>query len=195
MRAVIREVPEHWLDERARLGLDRFDEIWEGVLHMVPRPSFDHQHLGTKLVAFLEPRLAARGVRVLYETGVFRPGAGGKDYRIPDLVFFPADRHDLIGQEGVVGAPSAVLEIRSPDDETYDKFPFWAALAVAEVIVIEPARRAAEVYRLAGAGYVATSADDRGRVHAASVDVRFSTVAGADAPRLRVAADGDAVEI
>lgn len=32
------EVPEGLLAERARLGHDRFDEMWEGVLHMVPPP-------------------------------------------------------------------------------------------------------------------------------------------------------------
>ena len=39
MRAVMLDVPESLLDERRRLGLDVFDEVWEGVLHMVPPPS------------------------------------------------------------------------------------------------------------------------------------------------------------
>ena len=37
MRAVLLEVPEAMLDERRRLGHDGRDEMWDGVLHMVPR--------------------------------------------------------------------------------------------------------------------------------------------------------------
>lgn len=32
------EVPEAMLAERRRLGLDRRDEMWNRVLHMVPPP-------------------------------------------------------------------------------------------------------------------------------------------------------------
>ena len=68
------------------------------------------------------------------------------------------------------------MPIRSPDDETYDKLPFWASLGVAEVIVLEPRTRVVEVLRLVGASYLATSADLGGRVHVASIDLRFTTL-------------------
>jgi Uma2 family endonuclease len=46
----------------------------------------------------------------------------------------------IIAADGIRGgAPDAVIEIRSPDDETDEKLPFFAALGVAEVIVIDPA--------------------------------------------------------
>jgi Uma2 family endonuclease len=183
MRAVMQEVPEGWLEERSRKGLDLLDEMWEGVLHIVPTPSYWHQKIGTQLVAFLEPRLADRGIEVLYETGVHRPGTQGRDYRVPDLVFLPLDRRDLVTERGIEGGPAAVLEIRSPDDETYDKFDFWSELGVQEIIVVEPDTRRVELFRLAGTRYLATSADDRGRLHARSIEVRFSTI---DGPRLRV---------
>ena len=43
MRAVILDMPVHWLAERKRSGADRFDEMWDGVLHMPPSPSGRHQ--------------------------------------------------------------------------------------------------------------------------------------------------------
>ena len=49
MRAVMLDVPESLLDERRRQGLDVFDEVWEGVLHMVPPPSGEHQRLELEL--------------------------------------------------------------------------------------------------------------------------------------------------
>ncbi len=189
MRAVLREVPQRWLDERARLGLDRYDEQWEGVLHMGPAPGFVHQDVAGGLYAFLKPLLAERGIRVLYETEVHRPGAGGSDYRIPDMVFFRAEATELITARGLQGAPLGVLDIRSPDDETYEKFEFWARLGVPELIVIEPEARRVEIYRFAGGRYVAVPPDGQGWCHAASIDVRFSTAPG-DKPRLRVQCGG-----
>jgi hypothetical protein len=77
---------------------------------------------------------------------------------------------------------------------TYDKFPFWAGLRVAELIVILPATREVEVYRLAGDRYVAVSADDRGRVHAATIDVRMSRLE-MPSPRLRVECGGELCDV
>jgi len=45
MKAVIPEVPQHFLEQRARTGLDRWDEMWEGVLHVPPAPNREHQDL------------------------------------------------------------------------------------------------------------------------------------------------------
>jgi hypothetical protein len=46
MRAVLLEVPEAMLAERRRLELDGRDEVWNGVLHMVPPSGGPHQRLG-----------------------------------------------------------------------------------------------------------------------------------------------------
>ncbi len=192
MHAVVRQVPEEWLAERARLGHDRWDEIWDGVLHLPPPPSFAHQSLGTDLLLFVGSRLLHRGIRVVYETGVYRPGSARLDYRVPDMSFIPIDPPvGLVSQRGIEGGALAVLELLSPDDETYDKLLFYASLGIREVIVIDPASRAGEVYRLAGTSYVAVSADDRGRLHAATLDVRFSTAGG----KLHVECDGDHADL
>src|SRR6266498_4007453 len=102
MRAVVQEVPEHWLEERARKGWDRFDEVWEGVLHMVPPPSLLHQTLGTKLVAFLFPRLSLKGIEAVYESGLFGPGPV-LNYRQPDIMFYEANRPGIASARGIEG--------------------------------------------------------------------------------------------
>jgi hypothetical protein len=53
MQAVWLAVPESFLEERRQLGLDRRDELWDGVLHMPPPPSFVHGTIGFKLAAAL----------------------------------------------------------------------------------------------------------------------------------------------
>lgn len=86
MRAVLLDVPESLLEERRRTGVDVFDEVWDGVLHMVPPPSSWHQQLGTRMVVAVVPLAEGKGLVASYQTGVFRAGAGESDYRVPDLV-------------------------------------------------------------------------------------------------------------
>ena len=45
MKAVMPSVPPEILEWRKRTGADRWDEMWEGVLHMGPTPNYDHQDL------------------------------------------------------------------------------------------------------------------------------------------------------
>jgi hypothetical protein len=47
------EVDAALLEQRRRLGLDRGDEMWEGVLHMTPAPSNEHRRILDELLFFL----------------------------------------------------------------------------------------------------------------------------------------------
>ena len=47
-----------------------------------------------------------------------------------------------------------MIEIRSPEDETYDKLPFYAALGTREVVVIDRDTKRTEIYRLAASDFV-----------------------------------------
>jgi hypothetical protein len=124
VRAVIPDMPEGWLEGRSRLGLDRYDEVWEGVLHIPPAPGLEHQSLGSELLMVPGPRLKAHHVVALYQTEVHRPGSAGSDYRIPDLVFFGDDQPELLfTSRGLEGGPLAVLEILSPDGGSRESVP------------------------------------------------------------------------
>ena len=118
MRAVILEVDERMLAERQRLGLDRQDEMWEGVLHMVPPPFERHGRIQLALGTALSASCAARGLLAGVEVGVF---AAADDYRVPDLVIYPLGAR---AERGVDGAPLVAFEIRSPDDESLEKVPW-----------------------------------------------------------------------
>jgi Uma2 family endonuclease len=78
-----------------------------------------------------------------------------------------------------------VIEIRSPDDETYDKFPFYASLGVREVVVIDRDTKRPELFRLAGSQYVVLQEDAQGFVRSETMDVRFGRIP-AEKPRLAV---------
>lgn len=60
-RAVLLEVPQGLLEERRRKGLDVWDEVWDGVLHMVPPPSGVHQRFAFRLGVALDPLARAKG--------------------------------------------------------------------------------------------------------------------------------------
>ena len=136
MKALLLEIPDaiqQWMQERARLGHDRHDEMWDGVLHMVPPPSSGHQERGSWLIEILGPLARARSQRATYETGVFRPGRND-DYRQPDVVVYTPDQ---VSRRGVEGRAELVIEIRSPNDESWEKLRFFAEMGIPEVLIID----------------------------------------------------------
>ncbi len=188
MRAVLSHISEAELATRRARGLDRRDELWEGVLHMTPAPTVEHQRVLDRLIGFLEPLLrnSARGT-LSSGINVFR---GDRDYRIPDLTFVASGREAVLAEDGTRdGGPDAVIEIRSPDDESYEKLQFFAAIGTREVIVVDRDTKRPEIFRLAGPQYVALQADLDGWLLSETMRVRFR-VADA-APRLVVE---DAIE-
>ena len=131
MRAVLVHVTDSELADRRAKGLDRWDEMWDGVLHMAPAPSLAHQRILNDLIMFLGPLLKAR------RRGELVPGINvfqkSDNYRIPDLTFVASGREQIFSADGVRGGgPDAVIEIRSPEDETYDKLPFMPRSAFAK---------------------------------------------------------------
>src|SRR6266487_5142692 len=176
MKAVVLHVPDEELIERHRRGADHFDEMWDGLLHMAPAPAYEHQRIVSAIDRFLGP-LCERTARGVLAPGinVFNEASGSQDYRIPDLTFVAAGRRDIIAPDGIRGGgPDAVIEIRTPEDETYDKLPFFARLGVREVVVVQRDTKGIEIYRLAGDEYVPVSRDRHGWLTSEVLKVRFT---------------------
>ena len=114
MGTVARLREEELADRRSK-GLDRWDEMWEGVLHMTPAPNVEHQRIVGALIEFLRPLLRNTGRGTLIPgINVFREASAALDYRIPDLTFVAAGREHVLAEDGVRGAgPDAVIEVRS----------------------------------------------------------------------------------
>jgi len=158
MRAVILDMPEHWLAERKRSGAERFDEMWEGVLHMSPSPNYGHQALVLDLASFLKRHWARpHGGEVIHEINVVPPEDEAdwiRNYRIPDVVVLSSDRLHCNRDTYILGAPLVCIEVRSPKDESYDKLPFYAELGVPEVWIIDRDTKKPEVFALVESAYV-----------------------------------------
>ncbi len=121
-----------WLERRAALGQDRFDEVWEGEYHMSPAPSGPHALLDDEMAVVLRPLAQRAG---LVGSGIFNLGVID-DFRVPDRALH---RTPPTG----VWTPTAalVVEIVSPDDESWAKLGFYAAHDVDEVVLVDPVTR------------------------------------------------------
>ncbi|GAA1397500.1 hypothetical protein GCM10009613_50290 [Pseudonocardia kongjuensis] len=163
--------PKAMLDERRRLGLDGRDEMWDGVLHMVPPPGEPHQGISSELFLILAPLAKRRGLDPRMETGLFR---SEHDYRIPDQLYRRPEHRSGRGAEGA----DLVVEIRSPGDETYEKIEFYAAAGVRELLVVHPDDRRAEVFRAVGTRLLPVQATG-GVLGLETLGVELRTTAGA----------------
>lgn len=155
MKAVMLEVPEHILDERRKWGGDRWDELWGGVLHMVPPPTLEHQELEGALVTWLRTHWEkASGGKVYHQVAVALPDTvWTENYRLPDLVLLaPAQLH-IVRRTHLEGAPTVAVEIRSPGDESYEKLPFYAQVGISEVWFIDRDTKVPQLFVLAGGEY------------------------------------------
>jgi Uma2 family endonuclease len=187
------EVDPSLLEQRRRLGLDRWDEMWEGVLHMTPAPANEHQRILDELLFFLMGQLR-RTKRGTIRSGinVFDESSPLANYRIPDLTFVAAGREMLFAEDGIRGgSPDAVIEIRSPNDESYEKLPFFATLGVREVLIIDRNTKRVEVFVLSGGRYEPRAGDPDGSVASIVLQVRWRTLPG-EPTRLRVTDATDA---
>ncbi|MGC4120846.1 MAG: Uma2 family endonuclease [Myxococcales bacterium] len=187
LKAVILRPPASLLEERQRTGADRQDEVWEGVLHMLPPPSRWHQRFGSELLAALLPVAEARGLELSYATGLYRPGSADRDYRTPDLVFA---RPEQASERGVEGA-ELVVEILSEGDESREKLAFYEQLNVSEALLVDPESREFELYVLRGGRLHVALPDEQGAVRSRVLGVVFSKVGA----KLRMEWPGSSAEI
>lgn len=178
MRAVITVMPKHWLEERKNSEAAQWDEMWNGVLHMPPMPNGMHLDFEGDLRDYLKRWWAKpNGGLVRFETNLTTPedeAAWTLNYRIPDLVLVDRARLHIDKNTYMAGAPLVVVEIRSPGDETYDKFPFYAGLGVPEVWVFDRDTKVPEVHVLGpGPVYQPLPAGPDGWVRSPATGVEF----------------------
>jgi len=137
------------IDRRRSLGIDKFDEVWEGSYHMAPAPNAAHAYLDRVLAVLLAPYAEAAG---LVGTSPFNLGEPD-DYRVPDGGY-----HRVQPTGTWVPTAAIVVEVVSPDDETYAKFDFYARHDVEEIIVVDPSARVIEVWARATDRYERSAA-------------------------------------
>lgn len=174
MRGFMPEVPQFILDWRTQTGADLFDEMWEGVLHMVPAPNVGHQDFEWELETWLRLHWARpRKGKVYHDVNVASVGGWPKNYRIPDLVLLTPQSLHIDRHEYLEGPPDVVVEIRSPGDETIEKMPFYAGLGVPEVWIIDRDTKVPELHILKEGSYERQSPAKDGWLWSQVTGIRF----------------------
>ena len=133
------------LARRRERGQDGYDEVWEGIYHVAPMAGPQHAIVQAALVRVLGPLADAAGLTLL---GPFNLG-DSDDYRVPD-----AGLHRTAPTTTYVPTAALVVEVLSPEDETYDKFEFYARRGVDEIVVADPANRSVRWWRRDVRAYV-----------------------------------------
>jgi Uma2 family endonuclease len=134
------------LERRRQSGLDRLDEVWEGVRHLIPAPSYKHARISQQLAELLGPLSRSAGLEAAM--GEFNLGESEDDFRVP---------HGGVHRPGAGGTwlttAAIVVEIVSPGDETWEKLPFYAKHRVDEVLIVDPEKRSVDLLALVGDAY------------------------------------------
>src|SRR5580704_7843571 len=135
---------EALLARRRALGQDLFDEIWEGEYHVAAAPHAWHGYIEIALGELLGPLARAVG---LVGIGPFNLGVKD-DFRVPDLGY-----HRSLPAEMWVPTAAIVVEVVSPDDETWEKFDFYARRGVDEICFADPMAATLSWFVLGADGY------------------------------------------
>ena len=140
---------EALIEKRRRLGLDGHDEVWDGVYVMAPHAHSDHGIVQDEVQGALFSRAKAAGLIPGSSFNVGEPD----NFRVPDGGYHRQ-------RPGTLYVPTAamVLEVLSPDDETFAKFDFYAAHEVEEILVADPETGTVRCWQLVDGGYVEQSA-------------------------------------
>ena len=140
--------------QRRRAGLDRFDEVWDGVYVMSPLADDEHQELVGNLTSCFGAAIAAAGL------GKVRPGVNISDraegwkhnYRCPDaVIFLSSTKAQNLGTHWL-GGPDLAVEVVSHYDRSRQKIDFYAQVGTRELLIVDRYPWALELYRLSEGG-------------------------------------------
>lgn len=136
---------EALIEKRRRLGLDGHDEVWDGVYVMAPHAHSDHGIVAEEVKGLLFRRAKAASLLPGDSFNVGEP----QNFRVPDGGYHRT-------RPGTLYVPTAalILEVLSPDDETFTKFDFYAAHGVEEILVADPETRTVRCWHLVDGSYV-----------------------------------------
>jgi len=137
------------IEERKSKGIDRYDEVWEGMYVMPSMPTNAHQLLVSDLDAICREVVKKEGLGQTY------PGANVSDrrkgwttnYRVPDLLVVFNTSGAIDCGTHFFGGPDFLVEIESPGDDTEEKIPFYSQIGVRELLIIHRDKRTLRLLR------------------------------------------------
>ena len=182
--------------ERRRSGVDRFDEVWDGVYIMSPPPDNEHQRSAYEFSKALEAALSGVAGITAYPTCTVsdRVVKWTKNYRVPDVaVFLPGNPAEDKGTHWL-GGPDFAVEVISPNDRSRKKLDFYAKVGVRELLLVDRKPWSLELYLLVDGALKLAGKIDLSSPHplASSVlPVSFRILPGSGRPRVEISQSAD----
>ena len=140
-------------------------ELVEGQLRVMAPSGAEHGRVASTANRLLSVQVHRSGAGVTFgaETG-FILGSDPDTVRAPDAAFVRQARAEVVGRTARFwpGAPDLAVEVVSPGDsssEVQSKALNWIAAGTTALLVLDPARRSATVYRAGGDVNVLTDGD------------------------------------
>jgi Uma2 family endonuclease len=140
-------------------------ELVLGELRVMMAPGFRHGRVALEVARVLANYVKEHGLGVVVaaETG-FVLARDPDTVRAPDAAFIAKDRADAVGDTAKYwpGAPDLAVEVVSPEDrprEVVEKALAWLAAGTIAVLVLDPAKQTATIYRAGGEARLHTGED------------------------------------
>jgi len=138
------------LAERRALGIRTNEEVWDGVTYLMPDPNNEHQDLAGDFLVIFKLLFCFGTENRAEATPNLSDRVRGwkKNYRNPDMAYFPADSLAVDCKTHWCGGPDFLLEIVSPNDKCRDKLRFYASIGTKEVLILDRDPWKLELYQL-----------------------------------------------
>jgi Uma2 family endonuclease len=141
---------EKIIEERRQRGARTGEEVWDGVIHIMPNPNNEHDQLAVFFVTVFNLLFGlGKPNRVQAAPNISDRAAGWtENFRNPDMAMFLADT--AAEDEGTHwnGGPDFLLEVLSPKDKAREKLPFYAKIGTHEVLILDRDPWQLELYQL-----------------------------------------------
>jgi Uma2 family endonuclease len=126
-----KSVERRMIARRRRLGIDHWDEVWDGVYVTAPAANVEHFGVSADLVTVLTIVVKWAGLGEVFP-GINlsdRKEDWKKNFRVPDVTVFLKGNPAQDCDTHWFGGPDLAIEIVSPSDRTRKKSPSTKRLA------------------------------------------------------------------
>jgi Uma2 family endonuclease len=130
-------------------------EIVNGVLVMVPAPSWSHQEIALEIASHLRTHVRLTGLGGVFVAPVDVELAPNTVFQ-PDVVVLLKASREKLHEQHIVGAPDLVVEVASPSTRALDrlsKYDAYARAGVPEYWIANPEAKTVEVVVLEAGKY------------------------------------------
>lgn len=185
-------VEERLIAERPAAGIDRHDEVWDGVYVVSPIANNEHQWLAFRLAAVFQAVIHDIGRNGKAFPGVNvsdQPTDWRQNFRVPDVaVFFEANPAQDRNTDWF-GGPDFAVEIVSPGDRSREKIPFYASVGTRALLIVDRASWSLELFRLEPHGLVSvgrSTIEQPVTIDSHALSLRFRLVPGDPRPQIEI---------